>query len=81
VAPVHPTHIYIQAGAFASGSNAEKMKAKLAAVGSATITAIRVSGTNIYRVRLGPLGSVDDADATLARAVGAGATEARIVVD
>jgi rare lipoprotein A len=81
VAPVQPTHIFVQAGAYASDGNAQRMKAKLAAIGPVAITAVRINGMNVYRVRLGPLGSVDQADATLAKAVGAGAVEAKIVVD
>ena len=34
-----------------------------------------------YRVRLGPIESVDKADAVLARVVGAGNTNARVIVD
>ena len=81
VLPVQPTHIFVQAGAFASNGNAERMRARLTSLGPVTVTAVRVNGLDVYRVRLGPLSSVDDADSMLARTVGAGVPEARIVVD
>lgn len=81
VVPVRPSHIFIQAGAFASTANAAKMKAMLASVGPATVTPIKVSGMAMYRVRLGPVATVDQADAMLAKAVGAGAGGAKIVVE
>ncbi|HEV2678006.1 MAG TPA: septal ring lytic transglycosylase RlpA family protein [Aliidongia sp.] len=79
--PVKPTHIYVQAGAFSLGDNATRMKARLSGLGDVSVTGARVNGIDVYRVRLGPIGSVDEADQVLARAVGAGATEAKIVVD
>jgi rare lipoprotein A len=81
VYPVKPTHIYVQAGAFAQGDNATRMKSKLAALGPVSVTGVQVNGISVYRVRLGPIASVDEADQVLARAVNAGATEAKIVVD
>ena len=81
VYPVKPTHIYVQAGAYSQGDNASRMKAKLAGLGPVSVTGARVNGVDVYRVRLGPIGSVDEADQMLARAVNAGATEAKIVVD
>lgn len=79
--PVKPTHLYIQAGAFSQGDNANRMKAKLAGLGAVSITGVRVNGIDVYRVRLGPLGTVDEADQVLTRAVNAGAIDAKIVVD
>jgi hypothetical protein len=35
----------------------------------------------VFRVRVGPIGSVAEADALLARVVASGVNEARIVVD
>ena len=79
--PVKPTHIYVQAGAFSQGDNADRMRAKLASLGAVSITGARVNGLDVYRVRLGPLGTVDEADQVLTRAVNAGAIDAKIVVD
>ena len=81
VVPVKPTQIYIQAGAFARPDNAIKVKSRIDSLGPVKVTGARVSGVDLYRVRLGPIRSVDEADKLLDRVVGAGITEARIVVD
>jgi len=79
--PVHPTQLYIQAGAFTNQSNAVRLRAKLSPLGSTTITPISVDGQRFFRVRLGPIATVDQADAMLDRVVGTGVAQARIVVD
>ena len=78
---VRPTNIYIQAGAFARAENANRLKAKLAELGPVRVSDTAVSGINLFRVRLGPVASVDAADRLLDRVVGNGAPDARIVVD
>jgi rare lipoprotein A len=79
--PVHPTHLYIQAGAFTNQSNAARLRARLSLLGSTNITPISVDGQRFFRVRLGPIATVDQADAMLDRVVGTGVVQARIVVD
>jgi rare lipoprotein A len=81
VVPVKPTRIYIQAGAFARAENALNVKSRLDGIGPTVVTGARVNGVNVYRVRLGPIESVEQADKLLDRVVGAGLNEARIVVD
>jgi rare lipoprotein A len=81
VVPVKPTQIYVQAGAFTKSDNALRLKSRLDPLGSVKVTGVRAQGVDLYRVRLGPVGSVDEADALLARVVGSGVPEARIVVD
>ncbi len=81
VVPVNATAIYVQAGAFGSYANADRLRAKLAAVGHAAITPVQVGARKLWRVRVGPLGSVEDADKALDRVVGLGYREARLVVD
>lgn len=78
---VRPTAIYVQAGSFGVADNAQRMLAKVRGVGKAEIQQAIVDGKTFYRVRVGPLANVDQADATLARVVGAGADGAKIVVD
>lgn len=73
--------IYIQAGAFAQMDNANRVRQRIAGLGSAEITAVRVNGNNLFRVRLGPIASVDEADRMLARVLANGLPDARIVVD
>lgn len=81
VLPVQATQIYIQAGAYAHADNALRVKSRLDALGPVKVYGTRVNGLDVYRVRLGPIGSVDDADKLLGRVVDTGLTEARIVVD
>jgi rare lipoprotein A len=81
VVPVKPSQIYIQAGAFAVPGNAQKVKSRLDALGTVNVTGATVNGVQIYRVRLGPIGSVDEADKLLDRVLATGISEARIIVD
>jgi rare lipoprotein A len=81
VVPVKSTQIYIQAGAFTRPDNAQRVKSKLDPLGAVKVTGVRNQGIDLYRVRLGPIPSVEEADRLLARVVDAGLAEARIVVD
>ncbi|HLI23268.1 MAG TPA: septal ring lytic transglycosylase RlpA family protein [Stellaceae bacterium] len=80
VVPVKPSAIYIQAGAFSSIDNAVRLKAMLDKLGTASITDTKVSGVTMYRVRVGPVPSVDQADALLNQVI-ATSPQARIVVN
>lgn len=81
VLPVSPTGIYVQAGAFSRLENALRMRDQLFEMGPTQISRFAVSGTEVYRVRIGPLADVELADATLARVVGAGVNEAQLIVE
>ncbi len=81
VQKVRPSSIYIQAGAFSVAENAERMRAKLGLITKANIAPANVGGRMFYRVRIGPIATVDQADQILAQVVAAGAGEAKIVVD
>lgn len=78
---VKPSAIYVQAGAFGVEENAQRLKAKLAGVGRTDIFVATVDGKTFYRVRVGPVATVDEADELLNRVVGAGANGAKIVVN
>lgn len=74
--------IFIQAGAFASYNNANRVRARLSVLGTeVSITQVYVINRPLFRVRLGPLVSVADADRTLAQVIAVGIPEARIIVD
>lgn len=76
------THqIYVQAGAFTQYNNATRLRDRVSGIAPASITTARVGGTQFFRVRLGPIDSVEKADSVLARVVDAGGAEARVVVD
>jgi rare lipoprotein A len=81
VVPVSATQIYVQAGSFTRQDNAARVRQKLDALGPTKMTPTTVSGVHFYRVRVGPLASVEEADKVLARVVESGHPEAKIVVD
>ncbi len=58
-----PFVYFVQAGAFNRGEEAEQQRAKLALMGqSARITEREQAGRTVYRVRLGPFATRDEAD-------------------
>ncbi len=73
--------IYVQAGAFSLRDNARRVQSRVARLGNAEVTAASVSGIELYRVRLGPFASAQQADRLLARVVESGYPGARIVGD
>jgi rare lipoprotein A len=77
---VEPTSIFIQAGAFANYDNAHRMSVRLSRYGRAKVTPVSGAAQQLFRVRLGPIGSVQEADSLLAE-VAVVVPEARIVVD
>ncbi len=75
------THLYVQAGAFSTMANADRLKTRLGAAGDLSISPIDRGGQRLYRVRSGPYDDVESADAALARLNGLGNNDAQIVVD
>jgi rare lipoprotein A len=78
---VKPTAIYVQAGAFTQFENAHRLSARISSIAPANVTAVTVRGTEFFRVRIGPLESVEAADRTLAQVIATGQPDARIVID
>jgi rare lipoprotein A len=81
VQKVRPSNIYIQAGAFSVAENAERLRSRLGQITKTDISPAFVGGRTFYRVRIGPIATVDQADQLLGQVVGAGAGDAKIVVD
>lgn len=79
-APV-ATRIYVQAGAFGQYDNANRVRAKLAGVGPTQISSVLVNGRDLFRVRVGPLANVAEADHLLDSVIRSGYPEARVIVD
>lgn len=73
--------IFIQVGAFTRYENANQLRARLSPIGQAKILQARVVDQPFFRVRFGPLASVEDADGLLASLLRAGQRDARIVVE
>jgi len=81
VVPVAATRIWVQAGAFATPENLSRAQARLSAIAPVDVSSVRVSGTTVWRVRVGPAATVQEADRLLGRVVESGFPEARILVD
>ena len=64
--------IFVQAGAFTVPENAQKMQHNLMQLGTTSISTIVINGTKFYRVRLGPVANVPQADALLSKVKRAG---------
>ena len=81
VEPVVRTTLFVQAGAYARYEHANRVRALLARIGGVRVTSVLIAGRDLFRVRIGPLATVADADLTLAQVIAAGHTDARIIVD
>lgn len=74
-----PFVFFVQAGAYTRTQDAEQQRAKLALMGHvAQISEREQAGRTVYRVRVGPFRTRDDADALLVK-LQAAAVEAQIV--
>lgn len=73
--------LWVQAGAFSARQNAARMVSQLTPAGRATVSEKAVFGRPLYRVRVGPLASVEDADRVLDQVIAMGYNGARVVVD
>lgn len=74
--------LYVQTGAFADPANAERELGRLHAAGLASAFVIPPpEGSQLYRVRVGPVGSVAEFDALAARLAALGIPDARLVTD
>jgi rare lipoprotein A len=74
--------LYVQTGAFADPANAERELARLQAAGLAsTFVVPPPEGSQLYRVRIGPVGSVAEFDALAARLAALGIPDARLVTN
>ena len=81
VVPVKPTGMYIQAGAFVKFHNANRLAAILSSLGPTRVTAVMIGENQLFRVRLGPISSLEEADRLLERVASSGYPEARLMVD
>ncbi len=75
------TNIYVQAGAFTRYENANRLRARLSPLGPVRIDQKLVGDTDYFRVRIGPIDTVEQADALLRKVFDMGQAGARIIVD
>jgi len=73
--------IYVQAGSFTRYDYANRLRASLSPIGQAQIYQVKLVEQPFFRVRFGPLSTVEEADRMLASVVQAGHLDAQIVVD
>ncbi len=79
--PVRSSKIFVQAGSFHRLTNAHRLRTRLLRIGRAQIARTVIDRKRFYRVRFGPMKSVEDADELLAVLIDKGHTDARVVVD
>ena len=72
--------IFVQAGAFAVPANAQRVRARIAALGSAEIVPATGGGA-LYLVRLGPLANKAQAARLLGKVMGSGYPGARVITE
>ena len=74
--------LYLQAGAFVSRSNAEQLRSKLQSIyNQRKITASYYPNNQLYRVRIGPLASIEEADKLADDISHNGLSKPHIVID
>jgi rare lipoprotein A len=73
--------IYIQAGAFSVPENAQRVRSRIASLGSVEIVPSQVHGTALYKVRLGPVATEAEANRLRSRVIESGFPDARVVSD
>lgn len=78
---VKATSLFVQAGAFSRHDNALRLQARLSGVGRPVISQTHVKGQTLFRVRFGPLSSVEEADRLLESVIATGQQDARVIVD
>lgn len=72
---------YVQAGAFANADNAHRVRDRLSRFGPVAVVNGGAAGSTLYRVRLGPLASVGEAERVLPSVIQAGFPGSQIVVE
>lgn len=81
VAVKSTNNIYVQVGAFSQQQNAHQVQVKLNRVPNVNITPTKINGREFFRVRSGPMNSIEQADTVLAQIIKSGYPDARVVVD
>jgi rare lipoprotein A len=78
--PAQPGRLWVRLDSFADYQYAMIQRAKLSGL-SPAIVSLRDGRAHLYRVQIGPLATVAQADSVLGRALAAGIPDARIVVE
>jgi rare lipoprotein A len=78
---VRRTNIYIQAGSFLRRDYAARLSIRLSVLGQTRVTEAQVGDRVFFRVRIGPIAAVEEADRLFDVLHTKGFTDARVVVD
>lgn len=81
--PSVPSGLFVQAGAFSERANAERLVQRLREQGEhdASLREDVVNGRTLFRVRVGPVPTVNDFDSTVVRLRKLGLADARLALD
>lgn len=82
-APAPASRFYAQAGAFAEEDNARRLAGRLrdAGVADVVVSEARLDGRRLFRVRVGPVGSVPEFDRLVERLRAAGVESPRLALE
>ena len=75
------TGVFVQTGVFSNPDNADRMRLALTSLGPVTVKAESVNATSLYKVRIGPFSSRDDAGALLGPLAALGVSDAIVIVE
>lgn len=75
------SNMYVQAGSFSDPVKAQTLAAQLSGFGSVNVYQTDLNGRHLYRVRLGPLGGLEEANSVMANLSRAGHYQTIIVID
>lgn len=78
--PKREPDMFIQVASFGNANNAKRLSRRLDRLGPVVVAPAMLEGRRFYRVRLGPIATVDQADSLLARLIKAGFPGARIII-
>lgn len=79
--PAKGPTMFVQAGAFTNPENARRLRESLSPFGEVHTTRVSVDGANVYRVRIGPVSTTENAELLLDQVIGAGHIDARLIVE
>jgi len=74
------SNLWVQAGAFGNYENAYRLSVRMSRYGASRVQPATINGAQVYRVRVGPLADIGEADKVL-DLMAVDVPEARIVVD
>ena len=74
------TGMFVQVGAFAERANAVNLARRRSGLSRTVISAANINGRTLFRVRMGPIADLEQADRLLAQVIAAGHNDARLIV-